>query len=690
MFQWVPVAFVRIVLFFIAGILIGIYQPGILNEFIAGIILVALVVSYFILVLWSKINPGPVGLLAVLVAGYLNLLVHTQARHPDHFMHTVTPVEFYKAELAEPAEEKASSWKQVARVKAVRSSTGEWTPARGNVLLYFSKNDFAEPFSYGTTLLINGAPQPLTPPANPGEFDYKRFLGFRNIYHQHFIRNNSVMLHDTTGGNVFFKEVYVIRNKALQIINTCINGTQQQAIAAALILGVKDGLDTDLTQAYAASGAMHVLAVSGLHVGIIYMIILFVLQPTSRSRQGKWALAFVSIVLLWGYASITGFSPSVLRAVTMFSFVALARPLNYRTNIYNILAVSAFVLLLFNPYLVMSVGFQLSYLAVIGIVYLQPVLYRAWIPKSILLDKVWQITCVSLAAQLATFALGLLYFHQFPVYFLFSNLFVIPGATLILITGIALLAISWIPVAAKVFGVVLSALIKTLNFLVFTTERLPFSIIENVYITTLQCWLLIFIVVSGILLLQYRKFQFLITATLFALLFGIAQWYHYYTLIKPAKLVVYHVPGFSAMELIQNGRSGFYGDPSLISNTERMRFHISPNRLISGVYHTEVNDSANAIQLTPHTLAVFWQNNVIIRLQKSTTLPESLHADYILISNNAIKSASEIAHIQAKAVILDSSNSLALCKQLLNEAKSRSLPFYSVMHSGAFVNQVTP
>lgn len=690
MFQWVPVAFVRITLFFILGILIGIYQPGILNEFTAAATLIVLVVLYFILVRWSKLNPGPVGLLAVLVAGYINLLIHTEARHAEHFSNTVTPIEVYKAELAEPAEEKANSWKQVAHVKAVKSTSGEWIPARGNVLLYFSKNDFAAPLGYGTVLLINGAPQPLAPPANPHEFDYKRFLSFRNIYHQQFVRTNTALLYDTTGGNLFLKEAYALRNKALQILNTYIDGAQQQAIAAALLLGVKDGLDNDLTQAYAASGAMHVLAVSGLHVGIIYAIILFLLRPLSSSRQGKWALALVSIVLLWGYATITGFSPSVLRAVTMFSFIALARPLQYRTNIYNILAVSAFVLLLFNPYLIMSVGFQLSYLAVIGIVYLQPVFYRAWNPSSTLLDKVWQITCVSLAAQLATFSVGLLYFHQFPVYFLFSNLFVIPGATLILITGLALLAISWIPVAANVLGAVLSVLIKALNFLVFTTERLPFSIIENVYITTFQCWLLIFILVSSILLLHYRKFQFFIAVACSSLFFGVTQWHHYYSQIKPAKLVVYHVPGFSAMELMQNGRSGFYGDPSLINNSERMRFHISPNRLVSGIYHTEVNDSANTIRLTPHTVAMWWQNNLIVHIQKNTTLPESLHADYLIISNNAIKSASQLHQINAKTIILDSSNSYTLCSQLLDEVKSRSLPLYSVMHSGAFVNQLIP
>jgi competence protein ComEC len=199
----------------------------------------------------------------------------------------------------------------------------------------------------------------------------------------------------------------------------------------------------------------------------------------------------------------------------MFSFVALAKPLGWRTNIYNTLATSAFVLLLYDPYLIMSVGFQLSYLAVLGIVYLQKPLYNLWLIDNRVGNWVWEITCISIAAQVATFALGMLYFHQFPVYFLVSNLFVIPLSTAILVGGILLLAVSWLSAVADLVGWLLQWLIEILNWTVMVTEKLPFSIISGIHLTTFQCWLIMAALLSLIFMLEYRNRKLAwLTATL--------------------------------------------------------------------------------------------------------------------------------------------------------------------------------
>ena len=223
-----------------------------------------------------------------------------------------------------------------------------------------------------------------------------------------------------------------------------------------------------------------------------------------------WFIAIISLVCLWAYAFVTGLSPSVLRAVTMFSFMAVAKPFSRSTNIYNTLAASAFILLLYNPFLIMSVGFQLSYLAVIGIVYLQKPLYNLWDPQNKIVDWCWSITCVSIAAQIATFALGLLYFHQFPVYFLFSNLFVIPGSFVVLVLGILLLAVSYFSPAAFAVGWLLEWTIKVLNIGVFAVEDLPYSLINGVYLTTFQCWLLMGVIILFILLFEFKRFRYVI------------------------------------------------------------------------------------------------------------------------------------------------------------------------------------
>lgn len=683
MFYWTPYAFVRIVFFFIAGIILGIYQPGLVPQHVAWILFGSCVAIFMVLVFGRiTVNPGFVGLTAVIFAGYSNTLIHTESGNSNHFLHE-TNIKQYVAVVDGFEEEKQKSWKVEAKVKWVFDGV-QWKPVTGKLLWYFSKADFPVPFSYGDHLLIQGSPKELNPPANPGEFDYKRFLTFRKIYHQHFLRKQSVQWIVNNPPYEAMAYALKARRWAENVLEQHIQGNQERAVASALILGVKDGLDNELVQAYASSGAMHVLAVSGLHVGIIYLILMLFLRPLQRWKNGKWLLALVSIIALWSYAFVTGLSPSVLRAVTMFTVIAVSRPLNYRTNIYNTLAVAAFALLVYEPYLIMSVGFQLSFLAVIGIVYIQPKLVLFWEPNNWLLDKVWQVTCVSFAAQLATFSLGLLYFHQFPVYFLVSNLFVIPGAFVSLLVGVVLLMVSPLDVVANWIGQLLEGMLWLLNYLVFAVERWPYSLINNIYITTAQSWLIVGIVLFALLLFQYRKYIYLMGVSACALFFGIVQWVHYQQEINQEKFVVYSVAGHHAMEWMSKGKSFLFADSALVANADRMRFHIRPNRLISGICRIHYNDPSFVRDISGGRL-FSWKGNSFLQLVSNDfTLPENLEIDYVIISKNSVKSLVLLNTINYKQIIIDSSNVYYHVNRLMKEAEQLQLPVYSVLQHGAF------
>ncbi|MEQ9591225.1 MAG: ComEC/Rec2 family competence protein, partial [Cyclobacteriaceae bacterium] len=523
----------------------------------------------------------------------------------------------------------------------------------------------------------------LDSPANPFEFDYKRFLSFNNIYHQHFINSTKklVLQQRESKKDILFYS-YKARLWARDQLLTFIPGIKEQAIAMALVLGVKDGIDNELQRAYASSGAMHVLAVSGLHVGIIYGLILLLFKPIQHKAGARWIVAATSIILLWIYAFITGLSPSVLRAVTMFSFMAIARPFGRATNIYNTLAGSAFLLLIFNPFLIMSVGFQLSYLAVLGIVTIHQPLYMLIEPRHRILDWVWNISCVSIAAQLATFSLGILYFHQFPTYFLVSNLFVIPGAVVILIGGVVLLAVSVFTPVALLVGKLLQYFIHILNEIVFAVEGLPFSLIEHIYLTTFQCWLLIGILVAIILLLQFKKFAALVGCAIFALVFSISQWLHFHTEVKGDWLIVYNIPGHTVIEWMSNGSSTFISDTSLISDEERIRFHITPNRLHRGVSKVEIKVLDQSVSQGVKV----WDyrgNTIGIVSAPVTSWPEELALDYLIVSNNAFKSFEEASNlINFKTIILDSSNKWWLASKFVETSLSEIVN--NVAEDGAF------
>jgi competence protein ComEC len=537
---------------------------------------------------------------------------------------------------------------------------------------------------YGDRLLIKGAPQELNPPANPNEFDFKRFLTFRNTYHQQFIRADQVMFIQSTQRKGFKYYSHQVRAWASNVIRKNMPGEQEQAIAMALVLGVTEGIDTDLQNAYSASGAMHVLAVSGLHVGIIYGIILLLLRPLKSFAWSRWIIALISILFLWSFAFVTGLSPSVLRAVTMFSFIALAKPLGWRTNIYNTLAASAFVLLLYNPYLIMSVGFQLSYLAVLGIVYLQKPIYNLWEIDNRAGDWVWQITCVSIAAQISTFALSMLYFHQFPVYFLMSNLFVIPLATLILMSGIMLLVFNAWSSAAWLIGKILVGLIQLLNWLVFKTEELPFSLVSGIYFTTFQCWLIILLLALIILMIQSRSIHWFYAASLVAIVFVATQIDHYSGYVNKKQFVVYSVSGHSAMEWIDSGVSYFNADSLLQQDEERIRFHIRPNRLQRGV--SVVNTSIPFSKSIPQGLEVFsWNNHKIAFVKnKSHQFPQSAEIDYLVVAHNSIPVPERMEYIPAKKIILDGSNSRSYINKWKGVAGSEADRLHSVLDEGAF------
>ncbi|TXH31478.1 MAG: ComEC family competence protein [Cyclobacteriaceae bacterium] len=685
--KWVPYAMVRITMCLVAGILLAIYQPALLSTKAASVLLLSLAGLAFIFWLARRRNKkfntlfGFISFSALIVFGFVHLQQNTHSNQPHNLIH-VDGVTAYECVVRSATESKSNSWKFY--VELVQVKTDAWQPATGKVVVYVSKKTIDRiPWLYGDHLIIQGSPQKLKPPANPNEFDYKRFLSFKNVYHQQFVKANQVQFIASPARRGFIYYSHRVRDWASTVIESTLKGEQNQAVAMALILGVTEGIDNELLSAYAASGAMHVLAVSGMHVGIIYVIILFLFKPIKKYRWSPWLVAGLSIFLLWAFAFVTGLSPSVLRAVTMFSFVALAKPLGWRTNIYNTLATSAFILLLYDPYLIMSVGFQLSYLAVLGIVYLQKPLYNLWVIDSAVGNWVWEITCISIAAQIATFALGMLYFHQFPVYFLVSNLFVIPLSTAVLVGGILLLAVSWISPIADLLGWLLQLLIELLNWTVITTEKLPFSIISGIHLTTFQCWLIMATLLSLIFMLEYRYKNIVWLTTILCIALIVTQVQHFHRKLNVQQFVVYSISNHTAMEWIMNGKSYYYADTALLNDYERTRFHILPNRLQHGVKetHSKIPFYQNAKGIPLY----LWNNTCIAVLNKRAQPLPPLPIDYLVVSNQSLSLKDTTFLKPQTKIILDGTNGSHYIARWKSAQQNKAWQVHAVADDGAFV-----
>ena len=564
-----------------------------------------------------------------------------------------------------------------------------WQPASGRVNAYASL-ERGSLLDYGDQLLIKGSPQLTTAPSNPGEFDFANYLVYNNIFHQQFIGDQFEKVGESVP-NPMMAMSFQLREECKQLLTAHIGDEAVRSVMLAIVLGIKDELDNELQSAFSASGAMHVLAVSGLHVGIIYAIILLVfklirLDPYKR----RWIIALMSIALLWTYAFLTGLSPSVLRAVTMFSFVALARAMKRNGNIYNTLAASAFVLLCYNPYLIMSVGFQLSYLAVFGIVYLQPRFYRLITFRHSLLDKVWAITCVSLAAQLATAPLSMLYFHQFPSYFLISNLFIIPAAFVMLLMGLAMLIVSAIPVLGAALGWLIIAFVNLVNTLVYWVRDLPGSTLEGIRITTGQTWLVYSVIICLVLLFYRKRFGYLLTAMGFAVVFVVSQMAQRNDYLDSGSFRLLAVSNAAVTDFRFSTQSRLLADSAFMKDDGRRRFHFEPGRLMAGSNLSPEQDDlpiasatfmGNPLVCFKGETFLFMKNSLPKRKQ-----PDSpLKVDHLVLSHNAVRDLQQLQeHLDFDQLLIDGSNKGYITEKLVNQAKALDLKVHAVAQDGYF------
>lgn len=356
-----------------------------------------------------------------------------------------------------------------------------WSKGIGEVTLLDSKEKKNERivfycqsnsvFDVNDYLLVQSDLIPIQNKGNPGEFDMELFWKTKGIRTMSFIDENSFKLLDRFERSFFQEFIYSLQTSFNEMLESHLEG-ENLAVAKAIILGDKSMLDSETKNSFSATGAMHVLAVSGLHIGLILQILMEVAKFFSRFISRKKAILSI-LVLLWIYSILTGFSPSVIRSIFMFTILVLAQFFGKEQNNINSLFFSAFVLLLFQPMFLYDIGFQLSYLAMVGIYTLYRPIESWYQPKNKIIKYFWQGTAVGFAAQCMTVPLTLYYFHQFPNYFAIANLGLMVISGLVLGLGIALFALHYIPLIGKLTGFLLMISIAGMLWFIQWVEHLP-------------------------------------------------------------------------------------------------------------------------------------------------------------------------------------------------------------------------
>ncbi|MBO4655361.1 MAG: ComEC/Rec2 family competence protein [Bacteroidales bacterium] len=405
----------------------------------------------------------------------------------------------FVVKIIEPPIQKAKSIKTTTIIE----QTVDGSIVKQKAVLYFGKDSLRQPM-FGDVVLIHAKIKEIENSKNPYVFDYKKYMQRKGIFYTAYVPASGWQKIGQFHVNPIKEKAHQIQHYFSQIFaNAGMNG-DEYSIITAILLGNDETMDPTLKASYASAGVSHILCVSGMHVGVIFMILNFLLQPLEYSRPLRLLKAVLLMLFIWVYACITGLSPSVTRAATMFSFVTIGNMLRRNTNIFHSLFASLFILLIINPLLIFEIGFQLSYAAVFGIVIFQQKLVALWEPKRKIINYFWNLITVSVAAQLATFPLSVYTFGQFPNYFLLANLSVISLSFLVVVSGVCLLAVSFIPIVSSWIAWLLTHEIRLMNFLIQSIEKLPGAVTENISISWGQM-LLIYLCIIAFYLLFWKK-----------------------------------------------------------------------------------------------------------------------------------------------------------------------------------------
>jgi competence protein ComEC len=361
MLHWLRYPFIRFTPAFIAGI---IFFEALGNPEISDSASLAFVGFFLLLILISiskkffSLNPvaGGSSLIIFFLAGFVLSGSHYQLSSPNHFSHN-SFTHYYGVVDSWP-EERENFYRFILSVDYVKDS--KWKKAKGKIQVYYPKND-VNSVSYGSMLLIKSLPAEIRGPRNPGEFNYKKYLARKNIFHQQFLKEGDYKFSGIQYPNRLKAYAGLLRNKANTVLSQYLKFSDRLSIARAMILGIRTDMDDEMRTAYANAGAMHILAISGLHVGIIYGFLALLLAPLRNTRKGKYIFTIVILSILWAYALLVGMSPSVMRASVMFSLIAIGQAFYRTPDIFNTIAFSALLLLIINPFQLFEVGFQSSW-----------------------------------------------------------------------------------------------------------------------------------------------------------------------------------------------------------------------------------------------------------------------------------------------------------------------------------------
>jgi competence protein ComEC len=574
--------------------------------------------------------------------------------------------------LRENLSEKQKSFKASAEVIALIRKDRK-IPVKAGIYVYLPKDPVPSGITSGDVFLTSAKPQSIPPPSTPGGFDFREYALFQGVTHQVFLKNDFIVIeHDERLIPGFINN---IRTWVLAVLENAFPDKKERGLAEALLIGHKDDLDKTLVQSYTNTGVVHIIAISGLHLGLIYWLLVRILQPLKSVRKLKWLVPLLTICSLWIFTLLAGAQPSVLRSAIMFSCIVIGNSLSRQSNTLNSLAVSALILLCYNPFWLWDAGFQLSYAAILGIVIFMKPIYQLLHFRNKLVDMIWQMNAVTLSAQLLTLPICIYQFHQFPNYFLISNILAVPLSSLILLLEIFLCAISFLPAMFSITAAITAVLIRLMNTCVERIEQLPFAVWDGLQINFIQAVLLAAIIVLLLSCLIYKKqIRILFYSGLLLLTaFMMIRCLSFFRAQQQRAMIVYQrsadfIQGRSYAPVYGPGTDESYLAPA--RSLYRVR-RPDPGLLVnSGSYYSFLSKRI-----------VFADRNLAFKQAE-----KRIEIDLLILSQKAASNTSELLHaMNIRQVVADASVSSVVSRYWQQACEASGIPYHDVRSKGAFV-----
>ena len=666
----------RITIGFVLGILvIYCFNPN--SELVFGGLFITFCIFCiaFLLSKRNAINPIFFGIATILLSisvGAITQIIHTQSFQKTNYIHKTSLFEnshLLSVTIREKLKNTNYNDRYIVLVNKIDDSV-----YTGKLLLNIPKSSLNNAFEVGSHLLVKSNLQKNTSSKNPNQFDYGAYLERNQIYAQIYADASDIKI-----GSIIKKDIWhytaSIRTKIIQNLEKNHFDKAELGVAIALLLGQKQELSPDIISDYQLAGAVHILAVSGLHVGIILLFLNFLLKPLPNTKRGSFIKLIIILTSLASFAIIAGLSPSVLRSVTMFSFVAIGMYLRRSTYIYHSVLVSALLILLFQPSFLFEVGFQLSYLALFFILWLQPLLAQLWSPKNKIVNYFWQILTVSFAAQIGVLPLSIFYFHQFPGLFFVTNLVVIPFLSILMPLGVIVMflaAFNFIPLfLSKPFEWGIWIMNKIINWVAsfeqFIIQDIPFN-----WKLLLSVYLLIFTFIIWFKKPSYHKLVMAMTAIIcFQFAYFDTQW----TIQNQNELVVFH-SNKNTLITERNGENvTLFANDSLLKNVPK-------NKILSGYLMGNFSHLASKKKLEN---LLYFKDKKILIVDSLGVYPTSIRPDIVVFTQSPkINFERFLQTTKPKMIVADASNYRTYQKLWKATCLKEKIPFHATGEKGFY------